>query len=96
MLEIKIDKGFKKDIQRDKKSGLYSSDDFKLLKCIITQLQNKEETKETLKRHPLKGDMQDLESIHIKNGWLLIFQVDKTYLNLIMLGKHTQVYKKFK
>jgi len=44
VLEIKIEKAFKKDITRDKKSGLY----------------------------------------------------DDVFLNLIMLGKYTQVYKKFK
>ena len=40
--------------------------------------------------------MKDFESIHVKNDWLLIFKVDEKYLNLVMLGKHTQVYKKFK
>ena len=45
MLEIKIEKAFKKDVARDKKSGLYSIEDF---------------------------------------------------LSLVMMGKHTQVYKKFK
>ncbi len=40
--------------------------------------------------------MDGLECIHIKNDWLLIFAVDSEYLTLVMLGKHTQVYKKFK
>ena len=96
MLEIKIEKSFKKDIARDKKSGLYSQDDFELLKTIITNLQNKEEIDEKFKRHPLKGDMKGFESIHLKGDWLLIFKVDNEFLNLVMLGKHTQVYKKFK
>jgi mRNA-degrading endonuclease YafQ of YafQ-DinJ toxin-antitoxin module len=39
--------------------------------------------------------MKGFETIHIKNDWLLIFKVDVTYLNLLMLGKHTHVYKKF-
>lgn len=40
--------------------------------------------------------MKSFESIHIKNDWLLIFNIDEKYLNLVMLGKHSQVYKKFK
>ena len=90
-----IEKSFKKDIDRDKKSGLYSEDDFNRLKKIIISLQNQQDINPQYKRHLFKGKMQDLESIHIKNDWLLIFKIDTKYLNLIMLGKHTQVYKKF-
>ena len=96
MLEIRIEKSFKKDIARDKKSGHYFEDDFIRLKKIITSLQNQQDTEPQYKRHLLKSKMRDLESIHIKNDWLLIFKIDAKYLNLIMLGKHTQVYKKFK
>jgi len=38
VLKIKIEKSFNKDIARDKKSGLYSKNDFELLKIIITNL----------------------------------------------------------
>ena len=96
MLEIKIEKAFKKDIARDKKSGLYNEEDFELLKMMIIDLQNEQEIDENFKRHPLKGNMKGFESIHLKGDWLLIFKVDDEFLNLIMLGKHTQVYKKFK
>jgi len=96
MLEIKIEKAFKKDIARDQKSGLYNKEDFELLKMMIIDLQNEQEIDEKFKRHPLKGNMKGFESIHIKGDWILIFKVDEVFLNLIMLGKHTQVYKKFK
>ena len=96
MLEIKIEKSFKKDIDRDRKSGQYSDKDFKILKNIITSLQNLENIESQYKRHPLKGEIREFESIHVKNDWLLIFKVNSDYLYLVMLGKHTQVYKKFK
>lgn len=96
MLEIRIEKSFKKDIQRDKKSGKYLDEDFELLKSIIISLQNQKEIQPQHKRHPLKGEMKTFESIHIKNDWLLIYKTDEKYLNLVMLGKHSQVYKKFK
>jgi len=95
LLEIKIEKSFKKDIARDKKSGHYSEKDFGTLKSIIQSLQNQEEIDKKYKRHPLKGSMKGFESIHIKSDWLLIFKVDTDYLYLIMIGKHTQIYDKF-
>ena len=96
LLEIRIEKSFKKDIEGDKKSRRYSSKDFKILKSIITSLQNHDNLNPKYKRHSLKGKLKDLESVHVKNDWLLIFRVDEQYLNQAMLGKHTQVYKKFK
>ena len=95
MLEIKIEKSFKKDIDRDKNSGQYSKKDFSILKSLITSLQIQDKIDPKYKRHPLKGELKEFESIHIKNDWLLIFKIDKRYLNLVMLGKHTQIYKKF-
>lgn len=96
MLKIKIEKGFAKDIERDKNSGSYKPADFELLKNIIKRLENIEDVGLKYKRHLLKGDMDGFECIHVKNDWLLIFAVDDEYLTLAMLGKHTQVYKKFK
>ena len=96
MLEIKLEKSFQKDVERDKKSGKYKNEDFEELKSIIKKLQNREEMDKQYKRHPLKGNMIELESIHIKNDWILIFSIDGYFLNLIMIGKHTQIYKKYK
>ena len=96
MLEIKLEKSFKKDINRDKKSGFYSDKDFEILKTVISSLQNKEELDKKYRRHKLTGNMKNFESVHIKNDWILIFKVDEKYLYLLMLGKHTQIYKKFK
>jgi len=96
VLKIKIEKSFKKDIDKAKKSGNYSKKDFELLKSIIENLENEKEIEIQYKRHPLKGDMKGYEAIHIKSDWLLVFKIDEGYLNLVMLGKHTQVYKKFK
>jgi len=96
LLKVKIERSFRKDIERDKKSGQYSSNDFEVLKSIIVILQNRGKIDSKFKRHSLKGKLKDFESVHIKNNWLLIFKIEEQYLNLIMLGKHTQVYRKFK
>ena len=96
MLEIKIEKSFKKDIEKAKKSGKYSEKDFEVLKKVIEDLQNQREIDQKYKRHFLKGQLKECEVAHIKPDWLLIFKIDEKFLYLIMLGKHTQVSKKFK
>jgi mRNA interferase YafQ len=96
LLEIRIEKSFKKDIQRNQKCGKNTKNDFEILKIIISQLQNQEFIDMIYKRHFLKGDLLGFESIHIKNDWLLIFKIDENYLTLVMLGSHSQVYKKYK
>ncbi|MGZ8546495.1 MAG: type II toxin-antitoxin system mRNA interferase toxin, RelE/StbE family [Sulfuricurvum sp.] len=93
---MSLDKSFQKDIERDKLSGKYNETDFTLLKSLIVDLQDDKLISAHHKRHLLKGDLRGFECIHIKNDWLLIFKVDEFSLKLAMLGKHTQVYKKFK
>lgn len=95
MLQLLIEKSFKKDIERDKLSGKYSKKDFVVLKLIIDALQQQEEIDSIYKRHPLKGELLGYESIHIKYDWVLIFKIVENQLILVMLGSHTQVYKKF-
>ena len=60
MLKIKIENSFKKDIEKAKKSGLYSKEDFEILKEVISTLQKKENLNIKYKRHPLKGELKDL------------------------------------
>lgn len=95
MLNIKVEKSFKKDIKRDQKSGLYSDHDFNQLKNVIRILQTEDELEARYRNHPLKGEMQEYNSVHIKNDWILIYSIQGNSLLLAMLGKHTQVYRKF-
>ncbi|MHB1663845.1 MAG: type II toxin-antitoxin system RelE/ParE family toxin [bacterium] len=96
MLNIKIEKQFKKDAERDKVSGKYSKLDFETLKSIIINLQEEKSIDLIYKRHNLKGNFNGYETIHIKNDWLLIFKIDteSQALYLVALGTHNQVFKK--
>ncbi len=96
MLKIKIEKHYKKDVERDKLSGKYSKLDFSILKNIIINLQEEKAIDLIYKRHNLKGNFNGYETIHIKNDWLLIFKIDKESqtLYLVALGTHNQVFKK--
>ena len=92
-LKIKTTKGFLKDLERDKKSGKYTPEDFEKLKDIIKKLQGKEPIESVYRRHKLKGRLRGYEALHIKNDWILIFKIEDPYLVLVMLGTHSQVYK---
>ena len=94
MLKIKIEKGYKKDIERDKKSGKYSQLDFDILKHIIETLQEEKPVDPIYKRHPLLGTLNKYEAMHVKSDWILVFKIEKPFLILVMIGTHPQVYKK--
>ena len=95
MLDIKIEKRCKNDIERDKVGGKYSKLDFEILKNIIINLQEEKSIDPIYKRHNLKGNFNGYEVIHVKNDWLLIFKIDidRQFLLLVALGTHNQVFK---
>ncbi len=94
LLKIKVEKRFKKDIERDKKSGKYTTEDFEKLKGIIKTLQGKKPVEPIYKGHKLHGQLKEYETIHIKNDWVLIFKIEESFLILVMLGTYSQAYKK--
>jgi len=94
LLKLKIEKGFKKDIKRDRKSGKYSQLDFEILKDIIKKLQEKKPIDPIYDRHPLHRPLLGYEAIHIKSDWILVFKIEEPFLILVMLGTHSQVYEK--
>ena len=94
-LKIKIEKSFKKDLSRTQKSGIYAKNDFTNLQNIIADLTLGNPIDIKHKRHFLKGNLKGFEAIHIKYDLVLIFKIDTVFLSLVMLGKHTQIYKKF-
>lgn len=89
---------FKKDIERDKKSGKFSTEDFAALKEIISALLNDEALHDIHKNHPLKGEWDGAYECHIKNDWLLVYQLntDTNAMTFVRLGTHAQIFKKFK
>ncbi len=89
---------FKKDIERDKKSGQFSAEDFTLLKEVMSAMLNDEILHEKYKNHPLKGEWEGTYECHIKNDWLLIYQIDNNTNAMIFmrLGAHAQIFKKYK
>ena len=95
-LEIKLDRDFKKDLERDKQSGAYKEKDFQRLKEVITTLAEEMPLDKNLLDHPLKGNFSGYRECHIKPDWLLIYKTDKNQdmLCLARVGTHNQLFNK--
>lgn len=89
---------FKKDIERDKKSGRCEGDDFLLLKEVLTSLIEGKELEVSNKNHSLKGEWAGCGECHLKSDWLLIYRydIDSHTITFIRLGTHAQIFKKYK
>ena len=61
LLKIKVEKRFKKDVERDRRSGKYSQLDFEILKHIITTLQEEKPVDPIYKKSPLLGTSKGYE-----------------------------------
>ena len=95
MLIVKLDKRFKKDIQRDKKSGKFNEDDFNELKQVMTNLINEIELDKKYLDHKLIGDFKGFKECHLQPNWLLIYKIDGQYIKFARLGTHQQIFKKY-
>lgn len=95
MLEIKLDKQFKKDIKRDQKSGQFTQEDFSELKQVIDSLIEERKLEEKYLEHKLLGEWRGYFEAHIKANWLIIYKVERKVIKLARLGTHQQLFKKF-
>ena len=95
MLTVKLDKRFKKDIQRDKKFSKFNEDDFNELKQVMTILIDKIELDKKYLDHNLVGDFKGFKECHLKPNWLLVYKTDNQYIKFARLGTHQQIFKKY-
>ena len=95
MLTIKLDKRFKKDIQRDKKSGKFNEDDFDELKQVMTNLIDEIELDKKYLDHKLIGDFKGFKECHLRPNWLLVYKTDSQDIKFARLGTHQQIFKKY-
>ena len=95
MLEIKLDRQFKKDIQRDQKSGKFSKEDFTELKELMGRLIEGEKLDEKYLDHKLLGEWKGYFEAHLKSNWVLIYKTSSTTIKFARLGTHQQLFKKY-
>jgi mRNA interferase YafQ len=95
-LETKLDREFRKDLDRDRQSGCYKQKDFEKLKEAIDALIEEVPLDKNLLDHQLKGNWFGYRECHVKPDWLLVYKTDKdsNTLNLARLGSHNQIFNK--
>jgi mRNA interferase YafQ len=95
VLEIKVDKQFKKDLKRDQKSGKFSPEAFEVLKSVMDALIEAKEPDAQHFPHRLIGEWKGYSECHIRPNWLLIYKQTDTCINFARLGTHQQLFKNF-
>ena len=91
MLDIAVHKIFSKDI---KKAKLNSSNSAKLF-LYISMLLKEEELPLLAKDHSLSGEYQDTREFHISGDLMVVYRINNNTLELLRLGTHSQLFKKF-
>ena len=91
MLELEVHKTFTKDL---KKAQLNSTNSSKLF-LYISLLLNKKELPKEAKNHSLSGEWEDTKEFHISGDLLVIYIINDTSLQLLRIGTHSQLFKKF-
>jgi mRNA interferase YafQ len=95
MLDIKLDKQFKKDVKRDQKSGKFNIEDFGELKVVMDSLIEENKLDDKYLEHKLLGEWRGYFECHLKPNWLLIYKFDEMTIKFARLGTHQQLFKKY-
>jgi len=90
MLEVVPTKSFKKDLKKHQ----YKKDLIKELYTVIALLAKEVPLDLKQKDHSLIGNYVNFRECHVKNDFLLIYQVDKetNSLYLARFGSHSEVF----
>ncbi len=91
MLELEVHKTFIKDLN---KAQLNSTNSTKLF-LYISELLNGEDLPKEARNHTLSGEWSDAQEFHISGDLLVIYMIDENTLQLIRIGTHSQLFKKY-
>lgn len=91
MLELEVHKIFTKDLIKAKLNPTNSAKLF----LYISKLLNNEELPKEAKNHFLSGEWSDTKEFHISGDLLVIYMINESSLQLLRIGTHSQLFKKF-
>ncbi len=87
-LKIRQSSRFKRDIKRIRKRRL----DMARLEFVIRTLVNEDALEAKYRDHILSGNWQGYRECQIQPDWLLIYRVNKEYLELVRTGTHSDLF----
>lgn len=91
MLELEVHKIFIKDL---KKAQLNSTNSAKLF-LYISKLLNNEALPKEARDYSLSGEWSDTQEFHISGDLLVIYMISENCLQLLRIGTHSQLFKKY-
>ena len=91
MLELEVHKIFTKDLIKAKLNPTNSAKLF----LYISKLLNNEELPKEAKNNFLSGEWSDTQEFHISGDLLVIYMINESSLQLLRIGTHSQLFKKF-
>lgn len=95
MLLIKQTKQFKKDYKKAQKQ----KQDLDLLNGVMKTLIDELPLSSHYLDHPLKGNYKGARECHVKNDWLLIYQINsienlkEKSITFVRLGTHSELFE---
>lgn len=89
---VKPSSRFKKDLKRLNNQ----KQDLEELYTVISKLANDKKLDAKYLNHKLSGSFQGCYECHIQPNWLLIYEIDESflYLYLIRTGSHSELFGK--
>jgi mRNA interferase YafQ len=93
MFEIERGRFFKKDEKKIK----FTDTQFQKYILYLSMLINEQPLPQEAKDHSLTGEWKDCREFHIGGDLIVIYRIDKknNVLQLIRIGSHSQLFKKF-
>jgi len=88
-MKLQIHKTFIKDL---KKAKLNQTNLAKLFMYVSLLLENKELPKEA-RDHQLKGELKDFREFHISGDLIVLYRIDRDYLQILRIGSHNEIFK---
>lgn len=92
-LNLNIENSFRDDTKRLYKRNIMVQDE---IAPIVEKLLNQEQLDPQYKDHPLKGEYVGYRDCHIKPDLVLIYKVQNDTLYLSRIGRHRDIFKKYK
>jgi mRNA interferase YafQ len=90
MRRIQVSSSFKKDMKRMKKQGK----DPEEIKEVLKKLASGSPLQHKHRDHPLQGDLKGARECHIKDDWIMIYEIRGNILSLVRTGSHVELYKR--
>ena len=88
MLNVIVNKQFKKDLKRSSKRGK----NIDKIESVVNILQSGDSLEVRYRNHRLTGNWSDYWECHIEPDWLLIYRITETDLILVRTGSHSDLF----